>query len=97
MISHLLSAVLDERPLLWTWNIWGEVIWVWGWAVIGGLLAAYLRQPTYLGWAVGGVFLSLYGFCLIILILYSCWIPFVPGAIALGGSAVILIAVIKKS
>ncbi|UKP00496.1 CHASE2 domain-containing protein [Nostoc sp. UHCC 0870] len=95
MVSQLLSAALDGRPLLWTWNIWGEVIWVWGWAVIGGLLAAYLRQPTYLSWAVGGLFLSLYGFCLIILILYSCWIPFVPAAIALGANTVILITVIK--
>ncbi|WP_414577957.1 CHASE2 domain-containing protein [Anabaena sp. CCY 9402-a] len=95
MVSHLLSAALDGRPLLRTWNLLGEVFWVWVWAVIGGVLAAYLRQPTYLSWAVGGVFLSLYGFCLILLILYSSWIPFVPAAIALGGSAVIVMTVIK--
>lgn len=95
MVSQLLSAALDGRPLLWTWYIWGEVIWVWGWAITGGLLAAYLRQPSYLGLAVGGIFLSLYGFCLILLILYSCWIPFVPAAIALGANTVILITVIK--
>ncbi|MEA5567738.1 CHASE2 domain-containing protein [Anabaena sp. UHCC 0399] len=95
MVSHLLSAALDGRPLLRTWNLLGEVFWVWVWAVIGGVLAAYLRQPTYLSWSVGGVFLSLYGFCLILLILYSSWIPFVPAAIALGGSAVIVMTVIK--
>ncbi|MBE9199445.1 MULTISPECIES: CHASE2 domain-containing protein [unclassified Nodularia (in: cyanobacteria)] len=95
MVSQLLSAALDGRPLLWTWNVWGEVIWVWVWAMTGGLLVVYLRQLAYLGLAVGVAFLSLYGFCLILLILYSCWVPFVPAAIALGGSAVILVAVIK--
>ncbi|WP_413173777.1 CHASE2 domain-containing protein [Anabaena azotica] len=95
MISQLLSAALDGRPLLWTWNVWGEVIWIWSWAITGGLLAAYLRQPTYLGLAVGAALLSLYGICLIVLILYSCWIPFIPAAIALGSSAFISIAAIK--
>ncbi len=95
MVSQLLSAALDGRPLLWTWNVWGEVIWIWGWAVTGGVLATYLRRPIYLGWAVGLAFLSLYGICLILLILYSCWSPLIPAAIALGGSAVILVAVIK--
>lgn len=96
MVSQLLSAVLDGRPLLWTANVWGEVIWVWVWAMTGGLLAVYLRQPTYLGWAVGLALLSLYGFCLILLILSSFWIPFVPAAIALGISAVILVAIMKS-
>ncbi|WP_089094095.1 CHASE2 domain-containing protein [Nodularia sp. NIES-3585] len=95
MVSQLLSAALDGRPLLWTWNVGGEVIWVWGWAMTGGLLVVYLRKITYLGLAVGVAFLSLYGFSLILLILYSCWVPLVPAAIALGGSAVILVAVIK--
>jgi CHASE2 domain-containing sensor protein len=95
MVSHLLSAVLDGRPLLSTWNLWGEVIWVWGWAMIGGLIAVFLQKPTYLGFAVGLAFLSLYGICLIFLIQYGLWIPLIPGAIALGGSAVILVAVKK--
>ncbi|MBD2343601.1 CHASE2 domain-containing protein [Anabaena subtropica] len=95
MVSQLLSAVLDGRPLLSTWHIWVEVIWVWGWAIVGGLLALYLRQLTHLGLAVGIAFLSLYSICLILLILYSCWVPLVPAAIALGVNTVILVAFIK--
>ncbi len=93
MISQLLSAALDGRPLLSAWNVWGEVIW--SWAITGGLLAAYLRQPTYLGLAVGAALVSVYGICLIVLILYSYWIAFIPAAIALGSSAIISIAAIK--
>lgn len=95
MVSQLLSAALDGRPLLWTWNLWGEVFWVWGWGITGGLLATYLRKVLDLALGMGVAFLSLYGFCLILLILYSYWVPFVPAAIALAGSAVIFIAVIK--
>ncbi|MFN6571889.1 CHASE2 domain-containing protein [Dendronalium sp. ChiSLP03b] len=91
MVSQLLSAALDGRPLLWTWPIWSEGIWIWGWAIGGGLLAVYLRRLTYVSLAIGIAFCGLYGICLIILILYSCWIPLVPAAIALGGSAVILV------
>ncbi|MDZ8185748.1 MAG: CHASE2 domain-containing protein [Nostoc sp. ChiSLP02] len=95
MVSQLVSAALDSRPLLSTWQIWGEVIWIWGWAIVGGLLAIYLRPLIYLSLAVGVVFLSLYGFCLILLILYSCWVPLVPAAIAYGTTTLILVAVIK--
>jgi CHASE2 domain-containing sensor protein len=95
MVSQLLSAALDGRPLLRTWNIWGEVIWVWVWAFTGGLMTVYLRKSAYLALAFGLAFISLYSICLIFLILYSCWIPFIPGAIALGGSAVILVFVKK--
>ena len=91
----MLSAGLDGLPLLWTWNVWGEVIWIWSWAITGGLLAAYFRQPTYLGLAVGAALLSVYGICLIVLILYSCWIAFIPAALTLGSSAIISIAAIK--
>jgi len=95
MVSQLLSAALDGRPLLWSLSIWSEAIWIWGWAICGGLLAAYLRQLTTLGLAGGVTGLSLYSTCLILLILYSCWLPLVPAAIALGSSPVIFVAMMK--
>lgn len=96
MVSQLLSAALDDRPLLWTWYIWGEVIWVWGWAVVGGLLGIYLRRPIYLSLAVAVTLLSLYSLCLIFLILYACWIPLVPGAIALGSGVILVVIKLIK-
>ncbi|MDF5732258.1 MAG: CHASE2 domain-containing protein, partial [Rhizonema sp. PD38] len=32
MVSQILSAVLDGRPLLWGLPFWGEVLWVWSWS-----------------------------------------------------------------
>jgi CHASE2 domain-containing sensor protein len=95
MVSQLLSATLDGRPLLWTWTLWGEVIWIWGWSVISSLLAYYLRRLTYLGLAEGIVIVILYGICLLLLISWGCWIPLVPTAFALIGSGIIAVTYTK--
>ncbi|MEH2247997.1 CHASE2 domain-containing protein [Nostoc sp.] len=91
MVSQLLSAALDGQPLLWTWPLWGEVIWVWIWSFLGGLLSAYLHRFTYLSLAGGTAITSLYGSCFIFLIAYSCWVPLIPAMLALGGNSLIAI------
>jgi CHASE2 domain-containing sensor protein len=81
MVSQILSAVLDGRPLLWVWSTWGEVLWICGWSLVGGLLS--MRFP--LRWRlilVGGAFGILYGFCFSLL-LQGGWVPLVPAALAL--------------
>ncbi|WP_414588515.1 CHASE2 domain-containing protein [Scytonema sp. PCC 10023] len=92
MISQLLSAALDGRPLLWAWSVWQETIWVWGWSLTGGLLTWYIRRPLYLGIAAGVAIACLYGVCLVIFIQWGAWIPLVPSAIALIGSGSIIVA-----
>lgn len=89
MVSQLLSAALDGRPLLWSWSIWGETIWVWGWSVIGGLIAWYVRRPSYLLLGVGVGFLVLYGSAIVLLSLLGCLIPLVPTALVLTSTSVI--------
>lgn len=88
MVSQLVSAVKDGRPLLVVWPIWGEVLWIWSWSLIGGVIA----------WCVGAarrrhrsrillLLLSsgagiLYVLCLILF--YSgVWVPFVPSVLVL--------------
>ncbi len=49
MVSQILSAVIDKRPLLWVlpqWQgiQWGDAIFVWLVAVTGGLLAGRGRS-----------------------------------------------------
>jgi CHASE2 domain-containing sensor protein len=87
MLSQLLSAALDGRPLLWTWSLWQEAFWVLGWSFAGGVLAWFIRRLPYLAIACGVAIVGLYGICLVVLIGWGGWIPLVPAAIALIGSS----------
>ncbi|MGB3654139.1 MAG: CHASE2 domain-containing protein [Rivularia sp. (in: cyanobacteria)] len=89
MTSQLISAVLDERALISNWELGGEIIWVWGWAVTGGLIAWYLRKPIYLILAVGVGLIILYSSSLILLTSQGLWVPLVPAIIAFGSTTVV--------
>ncbi|GAX41122.1 hypothetical protein NIES4075_20910 [Tolypothrix sp. NIES-4075] len=80
MVSQILSAVLDRRPLLSVLPKWGEVLWVWCWSIGGGMIAWYFRSPLHLGIAIAIGLAILYGVCLYILI-QGVWIPLVPSAL----------------
>lgn len=95
MVSQLLSAVLDQRPLLWWLPTWGVTGWIWGWSLAGGVLALCFRSPLRLGFATGIALSSLYAICFVLL-LEGGWVPLVPSVLALsatGGSVVTYIAV----
>ena len=36
MVSHILSAVLNNRPLIWSLSQPGEIIWIYSWSIVGG-------------------------------------------------------------
>lgn len=82
MVSHILSAVLDQRPILWVWNFWLEILWVAGWSITGGLLAWYFKQTLYLGLAISATLLTLHGICFGFL-LQGSLVPLLPPALAL--------------
>lgn len=92
MTSQLISAVLDGRPLLWSLPVWAEMLWIGGWAILGGLLAFYLQRFALLSLASGTAIALLYGICLVLLVRLGCWLPLVPPAIAGMGSAAIVVA-----
>jgi CHASE2 domain-containing sensor protein len=82
MVSQMISTVLDKRPLLWAFPVWAEALWIWGWAVVGGLLAFYLHRFSILSLVSSGAIALLYGICVVLLIQLGCWVPLVPSAIA---------------
>lgn len=91
MVSQILSAVLDERPLFWFWPQWSEALWVWGWSLVGGMLAWRLSYPLNLGLAgcatLGGLFGISYG-----IFTQAGWVPLVAPALAVvatSGSIVV--------
>lgn len=87
-LSQILSAVLDQRPLLQVWDLWFEGLWVWSWAVVGGSLVILLR-----GWvlpSLGGAVIFISGTCFIALVVFHSWIPLIPSVLSLllAGSAI---------
>jgi CHASE2 domain-containing sensor protein len=82
MVSQILSAVKDGRTLLWVWPVWGEILWVWGWSFVGGVLAWRFQSIHHLGLAVGASLFSLYGLGFGFL-LTGGWVPLVPSVLAL--------------
>lgn len=99
MVSHILSAVLDRRPLIWWWPVWVEVLWVWGWSLVGGTIAWRIRQPLHL--VIAGVtgLGVLSGICFGIFT-QAGWVPLVPSALALvatQAAVVLKTAITRKS
>ena len=89
--SQLISTVLDGRPLIWYWPDWAELIWVWGWSLLGGVLAWRWQNPLLL-LVVGTI--TLFGLVVICIALFlqAGWVPLIPSALALVISSICVIA-----
>ncbi|BAZ40313.1 adenylate cyclase [Calothrix sp. NIES-4101] len=90
MTSQLLSAVLDGRPILSTWWLGYEIIWVWLWSMGGILITSYLRKAVYFISGVITLSITLYLICLNILTIFGYWIPLIPALMVLLCSAAVL-------
>jgi CHASE2 domain-containing sensor protein len=92
MVSQIISAVLDQRALIWWLSKPLEAFWILGWSLIGAILAKGAHSLR--GFVVrGGIAIGiLYGSCWIILTLQGGWIPLLPAALALaiGGGIIFL-------
>lgn len=93
--SQILSAVLDHRPLIWSWPNSVESLWAFVWALTGGMLAWYVRRPLRLSMAVVALAGGIYIICLLMMLLGG-WIPLVPPIIALGATASTAITVLNQ-
>ncbi len=90
MVSHILSAVLDRRPVLSAWNLWLENLWVAFWSIVGGLLAWYSKRILYLGLAAS-VTLFILGSMCFGLLLQGSLVPLVPPALSLLFTSIIIV------
>ncbi|OLP19484.1 diguanylate cyclase [Leptolyngbya sp. 'hensonii'] len=82
LISQILSTVLDGQPLFWFWPQWAELLWMWGWALVGGILVWRLQHPVALG-LVTIVALGSLGCLSFIIFTRSGWVPVVAPALTL--------------
>jgi CHASE2 domain-containing sensor protein len=86
MVSHILSAVLDKRTLIWSLSKPVEAMWILAWSLVGSLLAWRLMSPHLI--LLGALCISCWG----LLIFKGGWIPLVPPALALitAGSCLVI-------
>ncbi len=94
MVSHLLSVVLDDRPLINAWSPGLEVIWIGIGACLGGLLSywatasrssLWLRLKLALGLLTTEALLL--GISWALLVHTGYWFPLIPTGLALGMTA----------
>lgn len=82
MVSQIISAVEDGRPLLRFWSPAMEITWIWGWSMVGAILVWQWRSSPRLALALLTVSGVIYVAALSILI-HGVWVPYVPSAISL--------------
>jgi CHASE2 domain-containing sensor protein len=99
MVSQLLSAALDDRPLLTSWPEWQEMVWIASWALLGGFTGAYryprggLKLWLQLLLSEGLLLLA----CWLFLVNSGIWVPWVPSAVALPAAALASQSILKAN
>jgi CHASE2 domain-containing sensor protein len=84
MASQLISAALDDdaQPLIRWWPFGGEVLWILGWAIAGGVIVRQFvrlsRSAIVIAIGIG----VLYGSCYLAMVHYALWIPLWPPLLA---------------
>jgi CHASE2 domain-containing sensor protein len=76
MLSQILSTVLDNRPLIWVWSTWQEIIWTVCWSSLGGFIAWRFRNILIMGIVATSTIIILITTCWIILN-FSGWVPLI--------------------
>ncbi|MGI0487262.1 CHASE2 domain-containing protein [Pantanalinema rosaneae CENA516] len=88
VVSQIISAALDGRPLLWSWSETAEWLWILGWALVGARLGWTLKPPR---WTIVNLLLAnaAVGVSAYLLFLQGGWIIVVPPMLAMIGATVV--------
>lgn len=81
VISQILGAVEDNRPLLWWLSQWEDFLWVGFWSLTGGIIIWRVQTPLRQTLAISISIIFLYGICWFVLI-NGGWLPLVPSGLA---------------
>ncbi|HBE21623.1 MAG TPA: Chase2 sensor protein, partial [Cyanobacteria bacterium UBA11367] len=96
-VSQILSAVLDNRPLLWWLSKFQENIWIYSWCLAGGILVKRYKSLLVLAIKIGVATVILAG-CSWYILLQGGWVPLIPPALAIAitGGCLILFSQFPK-
>lgn len=95
IVSQIISAALNGRPLVRVWSDPVELLWILMGSGVGGVMGWWLRSPLKLaistlftsGGLIGGSYLAF---------LAGWWIPVVPTLLGLWGTPIAIIIVTDK-
>lgn len=103
LTSMILSAVLDNRPLIKTLPEWLEWLWIFVGATIGAVLTWQWRYRGGVGRfsikRTASILLVIFGFYLVSYLgfLGGWWIPVIPPVVAFIGAASVIISYIART
>ncbi|MBD6618079.1 CHASE2 domain-containing protein [Komarekiella sp. 'clone 1'] len=90
-VSQIISAVLDSRPLLNTWDDRWEYLWIFAWGFFGIASARLTKSPLENFVVVGIASFSLVVFSYLLLI-WGWWVPVIPALLVLALNGIELTA-----
>ncbi len=82
MVSQIISAVKDDRTILQIWPLWADLLWIMGWAWVGGVVALLSRTSVRF-MLIGGLTLVVLYFVCFVVLMQGFWVPLVPSAVAM--------------
>lgn len=92
IVSHTISAVEDQRPCLLMWPQWADNLWIWSWAMTGGVVAIVFRLTPR--WGIANIValsfltgISLWG------LMQGTIMPVMPALIAYGLTTITVLLV----
>ena len=93
LISQILSAAMDGRPLIQVWDDSTEAIWIFLWSFVGATLGWYFLR---IRWKLASILLAggILTLVCYLAFLAGWWIPVVPPLLTLVGSGFAMIAYI---
>lgn len=85
VVSQLISAVEDNRPLVWWLPFWGDWLWIGFWSVGSGIIISLEKNYFDRTMTVAGCVIILSGVCWLILT-QGGWFAWIPGIMAIAFS-----------
>ena len=83
-ISQIISAVLDQRPLLTVWSEGWEYFWILAWGFLGiGLARLFSQSPWQLLVIIIITSIFVIAICYLLLLTQGLWLPVVPAGLVL--------------
>ncbi|MEL4896851.1 sensor histidine kinase [Crocosphaera sp. Alani8] len=89
VVSQIISAVEDQRPLIKSWNEIFEYLWLTVWGLLGLIISRFIASPRK-----GLLTILISSLSLVIIsylfLLYGWWIPLIPSLVVLGLNGILL-------